>query len=62
MLVELIPKTHTATLYMKAGDRITTTTTGTTSATPGATENTGKSVCHYLFTNNLLPITTLYVS
>ena len=39
MLVELRPKTYTATLYMKAGDRITTTTGG---ETPNPTEATGK--------------------
>lgn len=42
MLVELRPKSHTATLYMKAGDRITTTTTGTGGDTPSPTEYTGK--------------------
>ena len=42
MLVELHAKTHTATLYMKAGDRITTTTTGTGGDTPNPTEYTGK--------------------
>ena len=40
MLVELRPKTFTATLYMKAGDRITTTTAG--GDTPNPTETTGK--------------------
>ena len=40
MLVELRPKTYTATLYMKAGDRITATTTG--GETPNPTEQTGK--------------------
>ena len=40
MLVELRPKEHEATLYMKSGDRITTTTTGT--ETPNPTEHTGK--------------------
>lgn len=39
MLVELRPKTYTATLYMKVGDRITTTTGG---ETPNPTEQTGK--------------------
>lgn len=38
MLVELRPKTYTATLYMKAGDRITATTTG--GETPNPTEQT----------------------
>ena len=42
MLVELHAKTHTATLYMKMGDRITTTTTGTGGETPSPTEYTGK--------------------
>ena len=42
MLVELRPATYTATLFMKAGDRITTTTAG--GETPNPTELTGKSV------------------
>ena len=49
MLVELRPKTHTATLYMKAGDRITTTTNGTAGQTPSPSENTGK----YSYTSNI---------
>ena len=40
MLVELHPKSYQATLYMKAGDRITQTTTG--GETPDATAETGK--------------------
>ena len=42
MLVELRPKKYQATLYMKAGDRITTTTGG--GETPNPTEQTGKSI------------------
>lgn len=41
MLVELHPKNYQANLYMKAGDRITTTST-TVGNTPTPTEETGK--------------------
>ena len=42
MLVELHPKNYQATLYMKAGDRITESTTNN-GETPTPTEQTGKS-------------------
>ena len=41
MLVELHPKDYHATLYMKAGDRISTTTAG--AETPSPSEITGKN-------------------
>ena len=55
MLVELKPKIHQATLYMRAGDRITTTTQGSgNDETPNPTETTGKCaisnsnrLCHF---------------
>jgi len=58
MLVELRPKTYpyTATLYMKAGDRITTTTAG--GDTPSPVEATGK---HYYLLLKFIRCLTLYV-
>jgi len=48
MLVELKPKTYAATLYMKAGDRVSQTTAGGGENTPSPTELTGKfySFCY----------------
>ena len=46
MLVELHPKNYQATLYMKAGDRITESTTNN-GETPTPTEQTGKSAISF---------------